>query len=686
MCAAEAILKHAASAIMMVQPPSSRRSRRKSDAEQFVHRAFSSRNIIPMAALVSVALCLPVLLVSNINLQSNVRQMKSSLNGLSDLGSSSVSYGGSLASSIKASAAARVNSFGSASTISSRNLKDFDIELDGPDVPMARYKPTQPEYPEPLAPYTLTNVLTTTNYFHETFGILVYDPPSDSFIAHYPTNMRWISGCHKLIMSMKTVANSLRIMFPSRFTSNSDEFAIAIGAADYPGIKYNECIRGEREDCFPSNPIIEEDGTEVLNEEAPSPVLQFGSSFRNQIMPTMLGMPMPQKNQLSCFHTWATQHQVCQYYLPRSKANPDGLVFPETIGVKSMDELIPQVVWRGTDFSYLHKMVPNLRTPNFEMDIASQIDLSGRIDKKMAGTQAMRQIYDELIPRWKGVVLTAEAEREVDSVNNAIQNRQKRMNRKATISILQNKKRATAPANQRERREAQLWHKKGMSSIVPWVNIKLASAMYMGQKTQTSEIEYYQQFEEFGVPAIGEGMSLEEMGRYKYHIDLGGGGGTTWSGTLEKLGLPGLLFHHMTPTKDYLHDKMEPWVHYVPIKSDLSDLKAKFDWAESHPKMAQQISDNATQLARTFGTPEGMEKLFKEFFEWPMSRVVESYQSLPSRGSDAASWRDEMGRIMGDGLRPIMACSGYHLNDCEKLVDDINFTRSNARKAKEEGR
>ena len=46
-------------------------------------------------------------------------------------------------------------------------------------------------------------------------------------------------------------------------------------------------------------------------------------------------------------------------------------------------------------------------------------------------------------------------------------------------------------------------------------------------------------------------MNLEELAHYKYQIDIGGGGGTTWTGTIQKMAMPGLLFHHITPTKDY---------------------------------------------------------------------------------------------------------------------------------------
>jgi len=345
----------------------------------------------------------------------------------------------------------------------------------------------------------------------------------------------------------------------------------------------------------------------------------------------MIAMPMAQINHVSCFQTFAAHQMVCPYYLPRSPGNPQGLVFEETVGLR-WDDLIPSVVWRGTDFSYLHRLYPRLRQPDFEMDVGSKLQkIPYNYNIKLAATRAIREEYDHMIPRWKSVIWTAEAEREAEE------------------------KQKELPEDSDE-------------VVVPWANMKFASAMHIGVKTPTSEIPYYQEFEEHGIPASGEGMSLETLARYKYHIDTGGGGGTTWSGTLEKLGLPGLLMHHETPMKDYLHDKMVKWVHYVPIKEDLSDLKEKFDWAESHPELAKQISDNATRLAKSLGTHEGFSIMFNEFYDAPLRAVVEAYKPLTKRDQ---GWLDAM---INNDMRPIMQCSGYYSHDCQGLVDDVSFT------------
>mmetsp|Transcript_29643 Transcript_29643/g.61807 ORF Transcript_29643/g.61807 Transcript_29643/m.61807 type:complete len:178 (+) Transcript_29643:2-535(+) len=172
-------------------------------------------------------------------------------------------------------------------------------------------------------------------------------------------------------------------------------------------------------------------------------------------------------------------------------------------------------------------------------------------------------------------------------------------------------------------------------------------------------------------------MSSKEQTHYKYHIDLGGGGGTTWSGTIIKLAMPGLLFHHVTPTKDYIHDRMRPWTHYIPVRADLRDLKRKFNWAESHPEMAAKIAQQGTKLVRKLGTPEGFEQMFKEEFEEPLRKMIEAYQP-----SGRYNWRRVIKEVEGDLLKPIMACTGVgiHEHSCPRLVGTGPF-KGKARRA-----
>ena len=87
------------------------------------------------------------------------------------------------------------------------------------------------------------------------------------------------------------------------------------------------------------------------------------------------------------------------------------------------------------------------------------------------------KIWNTLTPRWKGVVLTLQAELQND----------------------------------------------------PWIDIKF---------TPSEEVSSCSIFRTHGIQVYTEHMDYKQMSRYKYQFDIGGGGGTSWRGTTSKLGMP----------------------------------------------------------------------------------------------------------------------------------------------------
>jgi hypothetical protein len=95
---------------------------------------------------------------------------------------------------------------------------------------------------------------------------------------------------------------------------------------------------------------------------------------------------------------------------------------------------------------------------------------------------------------------------------------------------------------------------------------------------------------------------LEEdtFGKYRYQLDLGGGGGTTWSGTIAKLAMPGVLFHHVTSMKDSYFDLLKPYEHYYPLNEDLSNFEELVQEVKDDPEKAKRISAAATTWVKKF--------------------------------------------------------------------------------------
>jgi len=122
------------------------------------------KSIIAVTSLILiVAICLPVLIVSDfdISLSSNKKKNRARLlkKGMLN-GSDNVAEEGD-----------------------SEELFDIpqiseEEEQQAEDLASSAIELTQPEAIEPFEPYTFDNVLKTINYYHDTIAILVYDPQS----------------------------------------------------------------------------------------------------------------------------------------------------------------------------------------------------------------------------------------------------------------------------------------------------------------------------------------------------------------------------------------------------------------------------------------------------------------------------------------------------------------------------
>lgn len=95
---------------------------------------------------------------------------------------------------------------------------------------------------------------------------------------------------------------------------------------------------------------------------------------------------------------------------------------------------------------------------------------------------------------------------------------------------------------------------------------------------------------------VGERISWEEFLACKYlpYVD----GYMTAAPALQwRLLSNSVTFKPETNEIQWFYRALEPYVHYIPVKTDLSDLIEKFDWAKSHDSQCEQIARNATQFA-----------------------------------------------------------------------------------------
>ncbi len=507
--------------------------------------------------------------------------------------------------------------------------------------------------PAMIPPYDVDGAILSAAAFRYTYFFFVYDSASDVF--HVVHNIPPCDhGCARIHRVAHTLSYALRVNFPDRVRRSpggENDLVLMLSCGDAPRVRA-QCLS-------PGDPC----GGASL-----PPVLQFGSVFRERL-PSMIAMPLPVRPHLPCLGEWQEGGTLCQDLRPMGADAPPpngawtgaaklahdirgGMPFGEELGTMPTDRddssywdaLVPQVIWRGTDFNYLHTMYPGMRSPEYRLDIApreGEVPRGGFANEYERRRWAIQKLWemgdDLLLPRWRGVLLTSEAELEAAAA----------MEMNGVVGG-------------------------GDDAILPWANIKFATANVNGTKAPAGESEEYLKLQELGISAIGEYVSMVEQARYKYHIDLGGGGGTTWTGTIEKLAMPGLLFHHVTPTKDWFHDLLVPWEHYVPVAADLSDLRRKYEWAEGHPVEARQIAESGTRFARWMGSAEGLGRLYEEYLVTPLRNVITAYrpmppmdpQGLPRVGKSVLDVIIESGN--GD-FRVVSRCTGLHGTSCEAV-------------------
>lgn len=104
-------------------------------------------------------------------------------------------------------------------------------------------------------------------------------------------------------------------------------------------------------------------------------------------------------------------------------------------------------------------------------------------------------------------------------------------------------------------------------------------------------------------------MSMPELTRrYRYLIDVGGAGYSGRTKFLMFSGRPLLMVYRRYI--EYFDDDLKPWVHYIPVKEDLSDLIKMHDWLRDNDSKATEIAENAKKYAvENFSMEKGLERL-----------------------------------------------------------------------------
>jgi hypothetical protein len=92
----------------------------------------------------------------------------------------------------------------------------------------------------------------------------------------------------------------------------------------------------------------------------------------------------------------------------------------------------------------------------------------------------------------------------------------------------------------------------------------------------------------------------EQINKWRFLIDMEGVG---YSGRLKLfLASPRAVFIQERPHEEYFFDKLIPWVHYIPVQNDLSDLNEKVEMLKSDTQLEQEIIQNQQNFSQLYLT------------------------------------------------------------------------------------
>jgi hypothetical protein len=112
---------------------------------------------------------------------------------------------------------------------------------------------------------------------------------------------------------------------------------------------------------------------------------------------------------------------------------------------------------------------------------------------------------------------------------------------------------------------------------------------------------------------------------------------------------------------------MIPWKHYIPIDSDVHDLRSKWEMAQSNPEQIRHISEKASELARYLLSEPYMERVYQDLFINYLDKLVRGYIPDGFWVTAKASYEEN-----GYELLSIATCDDFYcVIRCEK---DVNIT------------
>ena len=133
-----------------------------------------------------------------------------------------------------------------------------------------------------------------------------------------------------------------------------------------------------------------------------------------------------------------------------------------------------------------------------------------------------------------------------------------------------------------------LVHKLSSRGEIPELDAGITKLWFNDIQLSNSDLSYPQRLKTI------DPIPFVQMSKYKYILNIDGS--VTAFRLSAELAFGSVILKVDSKYKIWYLHLLEPWVHYIPIKSDLSDLKEKIEWCKSNQNTCEIIGSNARKF------------------------------------------------------------------------------------------
>ena len=120
--------------------------------------------------------------------------------------------------------------------------------------------------------------------------------------------------------------------------------------------------------------------------------------------------------------------------------------------------------------------------------------------------------------------------------------------------------------------------------------------------------------------AISTELSIEDLLKYKYQISIPGNDKA--SDLNWKLASNSVVLMAKPKIESWLMEGLlKPYIHYIPLKNDYSDLETIIEWCKNNDNKCQEITKNANLFMKQFDNIETEISIFQKVIKFYLNNI-----------------------------------------------------------------